>query len=218
MPRLGKGIHWPAVVAEIERDQRARLAAAEPPPIDFTKPGFGIVSVDEARSWGIKIPPAVELLAMADDLNAHGGVDEQFVAALLRAAVNDTPPPEQPAEPLTYWSMIVILEQLGVLRSTPPVSVADLTPDTFTEIVEGHINAGPHPDAGADAHTEQRRQLQIVQASGGEPSVAERAYLEGGNVAPAIEPWIPADTWDRAIKPAPSMWRRLWNALTRRPR
>lgn len=148
LPRLGYGIHWSDIVAEIDRDHRARKPEPEPdstpslgdpgsplgveaPVVDVSKPGFGIVSIAEARSWGIEPPPAVELLAMADDLNAHGGLDETFVAELLRQAADpyadakrglgivDPPATKtEPTKPITYESIVEALEKVAPLGPT----------------------------------------------------------------------------------------------------
>ncbi|MEV6879687.1 hypothetical protein [Amycolatopsis sp. NPDC051128] len=187
-----------AAVAEAFDVPRDLLTPPDPPAVDVTKPGFGIVSIAEARSWGIKIPPAVELIAMADDLNTHGGLDEEFVAALLRAVVNDTPPPEQPADPLTYQTLIETLEQRGLLRPTPRPNVADLTGDQLTQLAEQHVTAGPRPDAVDEAHAENRRQAPLADAIKG--------------------PWISADAWERATRPGPPRWRRALDRVLRRPR
>jgi hypothetical protein len=95
----GAGVPCPACCDPIPEDGSTSIGAAFTPRkfaqgkiVDVTKPGFGIVSIAEARSWGIEPPPAVELLAMADDLNAHGGLDETFVAGLLRQVVDDDAP------------------------------------------------------------------------------------------------------------------------------
>jgi len=67
--------------------------------VDFTKPGFGIVSIEEARSWGIEPPPAVvlaDLLARlgeqlddADFTAAHDSVRPEIADALQAAADED---------------------------------------------------------------------------------------------------------------------------------
>lgn len=155
MPRLGGGLVWSDVLAKIEADQRARdpepvaeltdhsstpsLGATgsslgvEAPVVDVTKPGFGIVSIEEARSWGITPPPAVELLAMADDLNAHGGLDETFVAGLLREVAVDDPPPVTVTKPASYDDIVDNIRRLSDAMP-PPLEPIKLTREQIDAI------------------------------------------------------------------------------------
>lgn len=98
MPRLGVGLVWSDVLAKIEADQAERQTDFKEPAEDLNPGG------DDSRkltsrpttlrpgwpriysSAPIALDPEPgELLAMADDLNAHGGLDETFVAGLLQA-------------------------------------------------------------------------------------------------------------------------------------
>jgi hypothetical protein len=87
-------------------------------------------SEDDTDAWFalFKPPPAAELRAIADDLNAHGGLDETFVAELLRQAADpyadakrglgivDLPPaPVKTTEPITYESIVEALEKIAPL-------------------------------------------------------------------------------------------------------
>jgi hypothetical protein len=126
----------------------------EAPVVDFSKPGFGIVSIAEARSWGIEPPPAVELLALADDLNTHGGLDETFVAALLREAVDpyadakrglgivDTPSPVTTTEPISYETIVEALEKIAPLGPLP-LDTVKLTQEQVDAITASQPHVAP---------------------------------------------------------------------------
>lgn len=62
-------------------------------------------------------PPAAELRALADDLNAHGGIDETFVAALLRQVVDDDAPSVLNAESVLKLRGDPTEEKVEQLRS-----------------------------------------------------------------------------------------------------
>jgi hypothetical protein len=97
---------------------------------------------------GLPPRPAAELLAMANDLNAHGGLDETFVAELLRQAADpladakrglgivDPPPaPVKTTEPISYETIIAALEKVAPLGPTPLDTV---------KLTQGQIDAFPH--------------------------------------------------------------------------
>jgi len=186
MPRLGRGIIWPDIVAEIDRDQRARQRATEPaaspevakeevPQVEPTPtPSLGEdgsslgdrLPPPDVAPWGAlhlggqylpsnpmpqpgqgqqltagcpPMPPAeygpgafdlppgpTELRALADELNAHGGVDETFVAALLEQVVADTPVPlVTETKPVSFAEVVEAIENLGPMPA--PIEQVKLT-------------------------------------------------------------------------------------------
>lgn len=106
-------------------------------------------------------PPAVELRAMADDLNTHGGLDEAFVAGLLRQAADPyadakrglgivDPPPVTTTKPSPSFTDMIAKACDDALRVPPPAPIVvhpndyemfkDLmtprpTPITYAEII-----------------------------------------------------------------------------------
>lgn len=236
LPRLGHGVHWPAIVAKIDKDggpiplhpdAETRRLLGERVPQTFT-PTVGRgdlrqypLADDEqpatvpARPYGDAIecgcadcrravpiadliraapatfvvnqpgwyqleigpgvnrsgPPAAELRALADDLNTHGGLDEEFVAALLRAAADpladakhglgivDPPPPVTATKPPPSFVDAIAKACDDALRVPlpAPIVVHPAHYDTFKELLTPRpLFAGtvPHdpPDCAAGRH------------------------------------------------------------------
>ncbi|RSN26523.1 hypothetical protein DMC63_01420 [Streptomyces sp. WAC 05977] len=113
------------------------------PIVDFSKPGFGLVSIEEARSWGIEPPFAVALAdqlarlgAQLDDADfaaAHDSVRTDEVrpelAAALQAAAEDgltevvttTAPPCNPA--LTLDDLVTALQRIETIAPPKPIKL-----------------------------------------------------------------------------------------------
>lgn len=99
-------------------------------------------------------PPAAELRAMADDLNSHGGLDETFVAALLKAAADpladakrglgivDTPPPVTTTEPIAYETIVEALEKIAPL-GPQRLNVVKLTQEQIDAVTASQPHAAP---------------------------------------------------------------------------
>lgn len=121
MPRLGKGVRWGAHLdSPIPPTEPYKPKPRTRPAGGWPKTGNVGASTqlgeDEqpvtvpAQPYDDEFPPAAELRAMADDLNAHGGLDEKFVAELLRQAA-EVP---EPADPLARAR-----QQLGIGPAVP---------------------------------------------------------------------------------------------------
>ncbi|ANN16226.1 hypothetical protein SD37_11620 [Amycolatopsis orientalis] len=99
------------------------------PVVDFSKPGFGLVSIEEARSWGIEPPPAVVLAdqlarlgARLDDADFTAAADSvrPELAAAIRAAAEEsaieviatTAPPR--AEPVTLDDIVEMMNRISL--------------------------------------------------------------------------------------------------------
>ncbi|MGW4525157.1 hypothetical protein [Amycolatopsis sp. NPDC004378] len=105
-------------------------------------------------------PPAAELLAMADDLNAHGGLDETFVAELIRQAVTDEP-------------LDAAYKALGVPRpapgSVPPVTTTAAETISYETIVEALEKVAPLRPPPEPIKLTREQWAAVPKASPGEP-------------------------------------------------
>jgi hypothetical protein len=106
-------------------------------------------------------PSPEEVREIADELNAHGGLDEVFVAELLRQAADpyadakrglgmvDTPPPVTTTEPITYETIVEALEKIAPLGPLSLDTVkltqeqVDVFLDAFPDTRYAAPSAGP---------------------------------------------------------------------------
>lgn len=89
-------------------------------------------------------PTAEDVRAIADELNAHGGFDETFVAELLREAVKDQPASAPAPEPITYESIVEALEKIAPL--SPPPAPIKLTREQWAAVPKAPPRMPGQPD------------------------------------------------------------------------
>lgn len=99
-------------------------------------------------------PTPAELREIADSLNAHGGLDEVFVAELLRQAADpladakrglgivDTPPPVTTTEPITYETIVEALEKIAPL-GPQRLDVVKLTQEQIDAVTASQPHVAP---------------------------------------------------------------------------
>lgn len=175
-------------------------------------------SVDVSPPLPNPPPGPAELLAMADDLNSHGGLDEKFVAELIRQAVTDEPltaaykalGAPRPVEPRSevrgegppFGGLTDILTPRTLDEVWPPESTADFITRTANRMI-GAAPVDYDELVALFARLPRLRQLDTVKLTQAQLD----AFPHSRMAAPSSEPWsffgVPVELVERVEDSTP---------------